>query len=377
MSTPNVTLHYTDNPLVGFCHLWCGTGLFPQVSDDILRGFQNPDIFALRQATLTDKTDIFKKYQSLLARTYTGELQHISDFLAAVQKSFPKDAATLTPALTRGFQAYQACTRSGADETRKIQAFLTQDTATPAKAALLTGLSRFFNLQGATIPYTIMPFPGAKDKDGESIGPAGVRIAYSLTQDEPTDKYHTGTLLLKRKSSTLYHESCHWMLDNSPLMTDIKSGTHPAMKHFMDTLSAHFARQAGQTDPVAGRGRALHALHEGLASAVSARIDELNGQTIGPDRTFYTGFPEADRLGQTLFPMLKTYLSQGKTLDDAFFQQLNTHLGDLTRTEHTPVESRPDKTLSQRLRAAAHPQRPSPIQTETKSLLYRPDRQGR
>ena len=149
------------------------------------------------------------------------------------------------------------------------------------------------------------------------------------------------------------------------------------MKHFMDTLSAHFARQAGQTDPVAGWGRALHALHEGLASAVSARIDELNGQTIGPDRTFYTGFPEADRLGQTLFPMLKTYLSQGKTLDDAFFQQLNTHLDDLTRTEHTPVESRPGKTLSQRLRAAAHPQRPSPIQTETKSLLYRPDRQGR
>ncbi len=179
-------------------------------------------------------------------------------------------------------------------------------------------------------------------------------LFYGLIQDEKEAQAgnylnQNNSLLLKRKTSTPFHEGIHYLLDVSPLKNKLlymmgitqlpaenlegccNKDDFPQMKQFMEKFltcienNQNLCHYRGMPkDNSSSVNLAYRIISEAFAVSGSMYVTEnLGGKLPSQEKDWYSGWFFAGKLSKHVYPIFKEYLKEGKPIDDTFFARLN------------------------------------------------------
>lgn len=244
----------------------------------------------------------------------------------------PEKQAEIKQRLTDGYNRYSAVWQAKAPE---IQAWADKNESlkndeTRGYRKELDDLCGLFGVPKNQTFNAILAFTPVKRNEGQAWQNGFVQYSdfKSYEQDgHNTEKFIDGSPVQRSKISTPLHESAHIMFKEAGLEQQLMNPQTAGMKRLMDVMRGEidFNNPRACINKNAGvEWNAVRAVDEAIAAATCKMVDIKYG-TCGKDpenpeiKEWYAGFAPANDLAPHIFKMIKSYMKQGKQLDDNFF----------------------------------------------------------
>ncbi len=249
---------------------------------------------------------------------YEGLKKLLSEYL-------PQEVDTLDKVLKPAFEAYF----SFYDENKEVidKNIEIMNSAQAVYENELTNLYKCFSISDdKQCCCYLNPFPENKIIDGISNS-ENVSMNYSLNKNEDSNNYIENSNILKRKASTPFHETTHFLFFNSQFKKDIENESSPQMKTLLNNVIRSFEKNGNQEDKTSRAQKkifAIGAINEAFAACSSALYNEkTTGQPVVNENEWYHGWKQANDLTRQMYPLFKEYIKMGKPFDDEFANRLS------------------------------------------------------
>lgn len=299
----------------------------------VFEAFENKDISEIMHAFPTPlNSETFAALKEIKYLADVGDISDISSLQEVVSKHLNStDAERMNNSFGKAFEAYDEFYGKSLDNIAFNIATLEKgqvDSQSGYKKEL-SSLYVFFDIpKDLECRCYINPFPGKTLGDGVAAA-NGVSQNYSLQRTEDDDNYIGSSNLLKRKSSTPFHEATHFLFENSGLKEELLNPQNPGMKKVMDNLASYFEGnpQLKNNGRQSAQQNALSAINESLAVCSTALLNEkITGKPVPDGKDWYVGFEAANKLAPQVYPLYKEYITHNQKFDDNFFIKLSENM---------------------------------------------------
>lgn len=359
-------IKFDDNELTSFYETWISL-LSAQIEDIDKNlntiGGEKKDEEQLKQCAKELKNLPLNK-EVFVGLTKLGEelfkdhcrVNTIDDLVSFVAENFPsgyaaqaeKPLKSFYSAFDKSYQAPEAVRERTAavDVLRKLQ----QDPQIGYDKDLRQ-MSKFFGVpEDTVIKCNISLYSNKFMCDGMAAG-GGFFINYALS--DKGKACVANSVVPERKLSTPLHESTHYLFHQSPMykifkheadrVMEGKKPLYPGIHRVISTMKDYFeqnpeAKRYGNVNDNLS-GAILSGFDEALAASASALQDEKKCRITDPNynvlqdknREWYHGFEGANKLAPAVFPLFKSYLAEGKPIDNSFFMKLADNMQEFQK----------------------------------------------
>lgn len=327
-NTPEID--FKVNPIYSCYCLWSGTlnGMesaeFDKKRREFISSFKSPEISGLVDATIPwghkNTLSNIQKVQGIIG---AQNVQNIDDLQKVLTENFDKDnAEQLTAAIKKALPKFEEFLSQNKNVIENDLQVLSETQKVYGKelSALYTCFGVDESKQGVMF---VNPSPVKPMSDGISTS-LNASMNYSLKQDENSDNYLEGSNILSRKASTPFHETTHFLFNNSKVKKELTNATTLGTKKIMDWLTAQFdTKPEEKRVGPDSKQNAIGAMNEAFAVCATALYNEkTTGQPIQNGDKWYHGFEMPNRLAPVMYPLFKEYVEQGRPFDDKFYETI-------------------------------------------------------
>lgn len=336
-NTPDI--EFKVNPIYSCYCLWNGTlngsgdKSFDEKRKKFAASFNSPEISGLVDATLPWKNrktlSNIQKVQGIIGEQ---NVQNIADLQKILNENFDKEnAEQLTEAIKKAlpeFNKFLTENKGVIDNDLNVLRE-TQKVYGKELSALYKCLGVDGNKQGVVF---INPSPVKPLGDGISTS-LNASMNYSLHRDEDGANYLADSNILRRKSSTPFHETTHFLFNNSKVKAELSNPTTVGAEKLMKWLTSEFDKKPEEkrvgNDSAAN---AIGAMNELFAVCSTALYNEkTTGKPIKDGDKWYHGFEMPNRLAPVVYPLFKDYVNSGRPFDGDFYENI---YAKMTNLEH-------------------------------------------
>ncbi len=342
----NSQIEFQSNVLYGFCSLLSDCIQYGGQAQNVLKGFENKQLAELSALSQSSNFRLKKQLGQIQQQISSGKIEDFSILAETLKENIPAKDLTV---IQKAYAAY-----SDFFEINKNRIQNNVDTLNQSQNLYALELKNIYKCFGISedkkCPCFVNPFPKNKFIDGIS-NENGVCMNYSLTREENQDNYIENSDILKRKSSTPFHEATHFCFFNSQIKKDIENGNNLPMKNVLKNLMNIF-EQKGKDKAIKASKEELKAcaigvINEGFAACSSALYNEkTQGTPVKNNNEWYHGWKEANDFARQMYPLFKEYVSEGKSFDTEFFNRLN-----ITMAREKMNLNHPEKNIQQQSNA--------------------------
>lgn len=334
-NTPDI--EFKVNPIYSCYCLWSGTlngsgdKSFDEKRKMFAASFNSPEISGLVDATLPWKNrktlSNIQKVQGIIGEQ---NVQNIADLQKILNENFDKEnAEQLTEAIRKAlpeFKKFLTENKNVIDNDLKVLAE-TQKVYGKELSTLYKCLGVDENKKGVVF---INPSPVRPLGDGISTS-LNASMNYSLSKDEDSANYLANSNILIRKSSTPFHETTHFLFNNSKVKAELSNPTTEGAKKLMKWLTEEFDKKPEEKRVGNDSGKnAIGAMNELFAVCSTALYNEkTTGKPIKDGDKWYHGFEMPNRLAPVVYPMYKDYINSGRSFDGAFYEDIYKKMKNL------------------------------------------------
>lgn len=334
-NTPDI--EFKVNPIYSCYCLWSGTlngsgdKSFDEKRKKFAASFNSPEISGLVDATLPWKNrktlSNIQKVQGIIGEQ---NVQNIADLQKILNENFDKEnAEQLTEAIRKAlpeFKKFLTENKNVIDNDLKVLDE-TQKVYGRELSTLYKCLGVDENKKGVVF---INPSPVRPLGDGISTS-LNASMNYSLSKDEDSANYLANSNILSRKSSTPFHETTHFLFNNSKVKAELSNPTTEGAKKLMKWLTEEFDKKPEEKRVGNDSGKnAIGAMNELFAVCSTALYNEkTTGKPIKDGDKWYHGFEMPNRLAPVVYPMYKDYINSGRSFDGAFYEDIYKKMKNL------------------------------------------------
>lgn len=327
MEKSNNTNHikFTSNPVYSFYGLYRHCMQNPEMATNAIKGFENEKLMSLMEVIPEKGTNARIKSNSIQKEIVRQNISSYEGLKKLLSEYLPQEVDTLDKVLKPAFEAYS----SFYDENKEAidKNIETMNSTQAVYRNELTNLYKCFSIsEDKQCCCYLNPFPKNKIIDGISNS-ENVSMDYSLNKNEDLNNYIENSNILKRKASTPFHETTHFLFFNSQFKKDIENESSLQMKTLLNSVIKSFEKNGNQ-DAKTSRDQkkifAIGAINEAFAACSSALYNEkTTGQPVANKNEWYHGWKQANDLTRQMYPLFKEYIKTGKPFDDAFADRLS------------------------------------------------------
>lgn len=368
MEKSNNTNHikFTTNPVYSFYGLYRNCMQNPEMAINAIKGFKNESLMFLMEAIPEKGTDAIIKSDLIQKEIGKQNISNYEGLKKLLSEYLPLEVDNLDKVLKPAFEAYSSFYDKNKENIDKN--IETMDTAQTVYGRELTNLYKCFSISDdKQCCCYLNPFPENKIIDGISNS-ENVSMDYSLNKNEDSNNYIENSNILKRKASTPFHETTHFLFFNSQFKKDIENESSPQMKTLLNNVLRSFEKNGNQEDKTSREQRkvfAIGAINEAFAACSSALYNEkTTGQPVANENEWYHGWKQANDLTKQMYPLFKEYIETGKTFDDEFANRLSLSIKiDRLKKNGTNLSTRNKSSIAE-LRGVSTPTK-APYKSQT------------
>lgn len=320
MNETQPKIKFASNPIYSFYGLWCDCVQNPDASKDVLRDFKDE--------RLSKITDILPKKgaktYSMMGAVHQNNITNINELQSIMRENFnAQDLQAISKIWGTAFEAYKDFYTENKENIDNNLAVMNSEQQNYQKE--LANLYKSFSTPPEIVCTCYLnPFPEKKFGDGIS-NDKSISMDYSLSKTEDINNYIDHSDILKRKRSTPFHESTHFLFNNSQLKKDIEKENSPGIKSVLNHVISQFEKKGNGTASREDiKPFAIGAINEAFAACSTALYNEkTTGKPVCNDNVWYYGWKEANDLTRQMYPHFKEYVNEGKPFDERFFKKLN------------------------------------------------------
>ncbi len=323
------SIKFTSNPLYSFYGLYRNCMQNPEMAKNAIEGFEDERLNRLMEIIPEKGTNA--RIKSDLIHKQIGKF-NISDYDGfknlMLKHLSSQEVEMFDKILKPAFEAYS----SFYDKNKEIidQNIEAMNSAQSVYQNDLSNLYKCFSIpKDKQCCCYLNPFPKNKIMDGISNS-ENVSMDYSLTKNEVSDNYIENSNILKRKASTPFHETTHFLFFNSQFKKDIENETSPQMKRLVDSVIKSFEKNGIQNNKFNREQMkvfAIGAINEAFAACSTALYNEKTmGAPVTNENEWYHGWKQANDLTKQMYPMFKEYVERGKPFDIEFANKLSNSI---------------------------------------------------
>ena len=320
---------FKSNPMYSFYGLWCDCIQNPNAAKKALEGFNDPSLSKIADIIPQRGTKTHLAIEKIHQLIGKYNISTIDEVKPLMRESFSaSDVENYNKVLEPAFAAYSSFF---AQNKEKIDNNIeTLNSGQQAYSQDFAKLYQCFATPSEKVCNCFLnPFPQDKVADGIS-NKENVSMNYSLNRNENRENYIGNSNILKRKSSTPFHEATHFLFFNSQLKKDIENEKNPEMSKLLNHIITKFEKK-GNSENKPSRDQlkffATGAINEAFAACSTALYNEkTTGKPVSDNNEWYHGWQEANDLTRQMYPHYKEYVNSGTLFDDNFFRKLNTSI---------------------------------------------------
>ncbi len=318
-------IKFTSNPVYSFYGLYRNCMQNPEMAVNAIKGFEDERLKSLMEVIPAKGSDA--RIKSDLIQKEIGR-QNISNYEGLKKlwsEYLPQEVDTLDNVLKPAFEAYSSFYNENKETIDKN--IETMNSAQAVYENELANLYKCFSISDdKQCCCYLNPFPENKIIDGISNS-ENVSMDYSLNKNEDSNNYIENSNILKRKASTPFHETTHFLFFNSQFKKDVENESSPQMKTLLNNVIRSFEKNGNQEDKTSREQKkcfAIGAINEAFAACSSALYNEkTTGQPVANKNEWYHGWKQANDLTRQMYPLFKEYIKTGKPFDNEFANRLS------------------------------------------------------
>ena len=320
---PKIT--FASNPMYSFYGLWRSCMYNPKGAKEALKGFDDKRLSQIADIIPEKGTKarlMAEKVHQLIGK---NNIDNFSGLKTLMSENFDShEIEKFSTVLEQGFNAYNNFFDKNKETIHKNIEVM--NSAQSTYSDNFANLYKCFETPAdKKCTCFLNPFPKDKVHDGISNS-ENVSMDFSLNKTEDKDNYIGDSNILKKKSSTPFHEGTHFLFLNSKLKENIENESSPEIRSVLNKIIPKFEKNLNAADtPSRDKLKyfAVGAINESFAACSSAlHREKTTGKATANDNEWYYGWKEANDLTRQMYPTFKEYVSSGKPFDNNFFKKL-------------------------------------------------------